>query len=184
MPNISRLGLSGLVLFFAILLLSPCLWAQSGPTAPAAAPDAPSSPSSFPVVPEQFSEAALAHHLNTIGTYSAGFVLQSYGYIGVLADVFSQNIYDPSIVRSMLGETITYLNNARKQLVDYQTLQIPLSKTDLSFIDSISDILADLLIEAEALRDFTESHKADDLKRFNDSRQNAWTRIKKLLDVK
>ncbi|MDR2455564.1 MAG: hypothetical protein LBE49_03070, partial [Deltaproteobacteria bacterium] len=58
-----------------------------------------------------FSEAQAreAHHLNTIGTYSAGFVLQSYGYIGVLADIFSQQIYDPDMVRSMLGETITYL---------------------------------------------------------------------------
>ena len=139
------------------------------------------------LVPGQASPEAMAreaHHLNTIGTYSAGFVLQSYGYIGVLADVFSQQIYDPDMVRSMLGETITYLNNARNQLLFYQSPDVNLPKADLDFIDSIGNIINDLVLEAEALSAFTESLQESDLLRFQDARQNAWTKIKKLLGVK
>ncbi|MDR2444188.1 MAG: hypothetical protein LBE31_11810 [Deltaproteobacteria bacterium] len=182
MRDISRLFLRIFIVFLMALALSSEALAQneSSGSLPASEAGDPKGP----IVQPQFSDAVLAHHLNTIGTYSAGFVLQSFGYIGVLADVFSQHIYDPDMVRSMLGETITYLNNARRQLVDYQTLQIPLSKTDLDFIDSISDILADLVAEAEALRSFTESLNQEDLKKYNKARESAWNKIKKLLDVR
>jgi hypothetical protein len=125
-----------------------------------------------------------AHHLNTIGTYSAGFVLQSYGYIGVLADIFSQQVYDPDMVRSMLGETITYLNNARNQLLFYQSPDVSLPKADLEFINSIGSIINDLVVEAEALSAFSESLQEADLLRFQEARLNAWAKIKKLLSVK
>jgi hypothetical protein len=124
-----------------------------------------------------------AIHLTTIGTYSAGFVLQSYGYIGVLADMFSQGVYEPDMVRSMLGETITYLNNAKEQLKAYQGQEIQISKGDQAFINGISLIIVDLISEAEALASFTETHRDDDLARFQKSRQDAWSGIKKTLGV-
>jgi hypothetical protein len=163
----------------AALALAMCLVpaARAGAQAEVQVPSAPQT------IPDADNMLREAHHLNTIGTYSAGFVLQSYGYIGVLADVFSQHIYDPDMVRSMLGETITYLNNARSQLLYYQSPEVRLPKADLDFIDSISNIINDLIAEAEALSDFTQSLQEDDLARFQKARQDAWARIKKTLRV-
>jgi hypothetical protein len=124
-----------------------------------------------------------AVHLTTIGTYSAGFVLQSYGYIGVLADMYSQGAYEPDMVRSMLGETITYLNNAKEQLKAYQGQDLQISKGDQAFINGISDIIEDLIAEATALSTFTENRLDSDLASFNNSRQEAWSGIKKTLGV-
>lgn len=176
-PHASSLALAACA---ALALASSALMAQTD--SPAA-----DSPSSLEMsAPPAFSEEVVreAHHLNTIGTYSAGFVLQSYGYIGVLADVFSQRIYDPDEVRSMLGETITYLNNARNQLLYYQSPGVRLPKADLDFIDTVSNIINDLVSEAEALSAFTESLQEEDLQRFQAARQDAWSKIKRLLAVK
>jgi hypothetical protein len=122
-------------------------------------------------------------HLNTIGTYSAGFVLQSFGYIGILADVLSRGVYEPEMVTSMLGETITFLKNANQQLVMYKTQEIQISDADKKFIQGISDIIGDLTAEAEALSSFAQTFDKADLAKFESARTDAWAGIKKTLGV-
>ncbi|MDR1109752.1 MAG: hypothetical protein LBP92_03400 [Deltaproteobacteria bacterium] len=124
-----------------------------------------------------------ALHLNTIGTYSAGFVLLSYGYIGVLADVLAQGIYEPDVVHSMLKETITYLNNANNQLKSYNDHDSELSQADLAFLGGISDIIGDLIKEAEALAQFASGSRNEDLASYNEARKESWQGIKRILKV-
>jgi hypothetical protein len=121
-------------------------------------------------------------HLNTIGTYSAGFVLLSYGYIGVLADALGEQVYTPDMVTSMLKETITYLNNANNQLKNYKNLQNELSDADLRFLSGISTIIGELISEAEALADFASGNE-EALENYNKARKRAWQSIKNILDV-
>lgn len=175
--NFQRFILSCAVLAVAVFFSGPLMAQAPAPNAQAA-PGLPQG--------QNFTDAMVreAHHLNTIGTYSAGFVLQSYGYIGVLSDVFSQQIYDGDMVRSMLGETITYLNNAHNQLMYYKSPEVKLPKADLDFIATIGDIINDLVGEAEALSAFTQTLQDEDLERFRVARQNAWKKIKTLLGVK
>lgn len=119
-----------------------------------------------------------ALHLNTIGAFSAGFVLQSYGYIGVLADALSKNVYAPELVRSMLAETTSYLRNVNTQLGKYQASGA-IASGDLKFINSMMVIIDHLIAEAEALSSFAQTKSEADLKKFEDARQNAWKNIKK-----
>ena len=119
-----------------------------------------------------------ALHLNTIGAFSAGFVLQSYGYIGVLADAMSKDVYAPELVRSMLAETISYLRNVNTQLKKYQAGGV-IASGDQKFIASMTAIIDQLIAEAEALSSFAQTKSEADLKRFEDARQNAWKNIKK-----
>lgn len=118
-----------------------------------------------------------ALHLNTIGAFSAGFVLQSYGYIGVLADAMSKGVYTPDLVTQMLSETISYLNNVNTQLKKYQSGSL-VAPEDLKFIVTIMGIIQQLIAEAEALSAFAQTKSEADLKRFEDSRKKAWTQIK------
>jgi hypothetical protein len=122
-------------------------------------------------------------HLNTIGTYSAGFVLTAYGYIGILADVYYKKVYEPDRVRSMLGETISFLNNTRQQLILYHDDRIQISPADQAFIDGISSIIKDLVDEAEALSSYTLNSDEVEWEKFKKARENAWDGIKKYLGV-
>jgi hypothetical protein len=182
----------GLKLVFCLVVslflsLTGLGWAQElnkPPQSSLAPPSGSNPPRALPSLPPQpgvFERESL--HLNTIGTYSAGFVLQSYGYIGVLADVLSQKVYDSEMVSSMLGETVTFLKNANQQLNLYQDKSLQISQADQQFINGISQIIKELTIEAEALSDFAKSHNQADLDRFEASRKQAWAGIKKTLGV-
>ncbi|GHV56652.1 hypothetical protein FACS189460_1810 [Deltaproteobacteria bacterium] len=122
-------------------------------------------------------------HLNTIGAFSAGFVLQSYGYIGVLADVLSKEVYPPGLVRDMLAETINYMRNVNAQLLKYHSGP-PIAPGDLEFISAIMEIINHLLVEAEALSSFAQTKSKGDLQRYEEARRNAWKSIKKTFNVK
>ena len=122
-------------------------------------------------------------HLNTIGAFSAGFVLQSYGYIGVLADVMSQEVYPADLVRDMLGETINYMRNVNGQLLKYHSGP-PIAPGDLEFISAIMEIINYLIVEAESLSSFARTKSKDDLQRYEEARRNAWKSIKKTFNVK
>ena len=121
-------------------------------------------------------------HLNTIGAFSAGFVLQSYGYIGVLAGAMSKDVYSPDLVRTMLAETVTYLRNIRTQLNKYQNSGL-VTPSDLKFIHSMTEIIDLLIDEAQALSSFAKSKSAEDLKKFEDARKNAWKNIRKTFSI-
>lgn len=120
-------------------------------------------------------------HLNTIGAFSAGFVLQSYGYIGVLADILSKDVYPPELVREMLGETIKYLRNLEQQLGKYKTADI--AAGDRKFIAQIQEIVGLLQVEAGALSAFAKTRDKSDLERFESARRNAWAKIRKTLGM-
>lgn len=119
-----------------------------------------------------------ALHLNTIGAFSAGFVLQSYGYIGVLADALSKGVYTPDLVRSMLAETVSYLRNVNTQLKKYQTGNL-VAPGDQKFIATMMEIIDQLIAESEALSSFAQTKSENDLKRFEEARKSAWKNIKK-----
>lgn len=123
-------------------------------------------------------DAKDALHLNTIGAFSAGFVIQSYGYIGVLADAMSRGVYEPDLVRSMLSETNSYLRNVNAQLRKYQDASA-IAAGDKKFIANMMEIISQLMGEADALSSFAQSKGKDDLARYEDARQKAWRNIKK-----
>ena len=175
---------------FALALSVPAAIGLSAPVAAMAQDQEDDAPDLLPPPPMSSESGVLdatnllreTLHLNTIGTYSAGFVLLSYGYIGVLADALGQRVYEADVVNSMLRETITYLNNANNQLKSYKNHENELSESDLNFLSGISGIIGDLIVEAEALADFASGDDAA-LDRYNNARKEAWQRIKRILKV-
>jgi hypothetical protein len=123
-------------------------------------------------------------HLAALGTYSAGFVLEAYGYIGVLADVLHYGVYEPDVVRSMLGETRIFLEKSMERLKIYQTKAVTVSEEDLKYINGIGEILTNLITEAESLSSYCQSFDKTDFERFKDSRSKAWAGIKLHLGIK
>jgi hypothetical protein len=123
-------------------------------------------------------------HLSLLGTFSAGFVLESYGFIGSLADLLHHGVYQPETVRSMLNETKIFLQKSLENLRVYQDRTITVSQQDLQFINGIAEITVYLIAEADSLAAYAETFDKDDYNRYKDARAKAWSGIKQHLGIK
>lgn len=151
----------GILLVLALVLTCPAAWAQNTGRG------------------EGVSEREL--HLNTIGAFSAGLVLQAYGYIGLLADALSRGVYEPRMVSEMLAETTSYLRNVSAQLQKYPPEY--LAGPDRRFIASMVEILNLLISEAEALSAFAQSKSKADLDKYEKARDQALERIDRIFQI-
>lgn len=120
-------------------------------------------------------------HLNTIGVFSAASVIQSYGYIGFLADALSRKVYEPEMVSSMLIEATAYLRNVKTQLEKYPA--ISLKAGDQKFLASIAEIVNHLIKEAEALSSFAQTKSKEDLGKYEAARDAAAKSIEKTFKI-
>ncbi|MDR2459900.1 MAG: hypothetical protein LBE38_03825 [Deltaproteobacteria bacterium] len=179
MRYIRALILSFFLVPFVAFFCEPIALAQN------ALPPVPQGPTEPMQIPLADSPAGREQvHLAALGTYSAGFVLEAYGYIGVLADVLHYGVYEPEIVRSMLGETQVFLEKSLEKLKVYQDKTITVSEEDLKYINGIADILKNLILEAQSLQAYCQSFDKADFDKFKDSRAKAWAGIKQQLGIK
>jgi hypothetical protein len=123
-------------------------------------------------------------HLSMLGTFSAGFVLETYGFIGSLADLLHHGVYEPETVRSMLGETKVFLQKSLDNLRVYQDKTVTVSPKDLQFINGIAEISVYLIAEADSLSAYAETFSVDDYNKYKDARAKAWSGIKSHLGTK
>ncbi|MDR2350234.1 MAG: hypothetical protein LBF41_06370 [Deltaproteobacteria bacterium] len=123
-------------------------------------------------------------HLAALGTYSAGFVLEAYGYIGVLADVLHYGVYEPEIVHSMLKETRLFLAKSLDKIKVYRDKTVPVSADDLAYINGMAEILENLMDEADGLSDYSQSFDKTDYEKYKEARAKAWAGIKTHLGIK
>jgi hypothetical protein len=121
--------------------------------------------------------------INTIATLSVGIVIQTYGYIGTYGDLLGKGVYDATLVVQMLRDTIQYLNNAQNVIHQYQSRTIDVASGDRRFLGEIEEIIKILIQEAENLTTFAQTHKVEDLEKFNDSRKHALRLIDKLTKI-
>jgi hypothetical protein len=115
-----------------------------------------------------------------VATLSVGLVIQSFGYIGIIADLMTSQIYDTERISNMLGETVQYLTNVQNLLHQYQNRGLNVSRGDRKFIGEIEEIVVLLIQEAESLSAFNQSHLEADLQGYRTSREKALKLIDKL----
>jgi hypothetical protein len=119
--------------------------------------------------------------LNTIATLSVSLAIQAFGYIGAYGDLFSTGAYDSDQVINMLGDTVRYLANARRDLSRYQDPDFKISSGDRQYLAEVTAILGLLIEEAESLRGFAQTRAEGDLERYRGTRDRAWKRIESLI---
>ncbi|MDR2199159.1 MAG: hypothetical protein LBR53_06880 [Deltaproteobacteria bacterium] len=120
--------------------------------------------------------------LNTIATLSVAVLFQSFGYIGTYADLLATGVYDAERVTTMLKETTFYLRNSRDQLKLFQSSAAGLRRGDQRYLSEVVTTLELLITEAESLSAYALRHEQDDLKRFEASKDKAWTHLSGLLN--
>ncbi|MDR2340682.1 MAG: hypothetical protein LBF40_11245 [Deltaproteobacteria bacterium] len=178
-----RLATAQLLLPALLFLLAAAAQAQTQPPAPSQ----PQTQSGDPGAQGQVSDTPAGRefvHLSMLGTFSAGFVLETYGFIGSLADLLHHGVYEPETVRSMLGETKIFLQRSLENLRVYQDRTVTVSPRDLQFINGIAEITAYLISEADSLSAYAESFDKKDYDSYKDARAKAWSGIKLHLGIK
>jgi hypothetical protein len=120
-------------------------------------------------------------YLETVGGFGGSYIYMTYAYIGVTADAYSKDIYQAGQVQVMMDEKVGMIENLIKLLQRVQGTE--LAPEDKAFVESMVDILELLKVEAQSLSAFAVSRDPSDVERYEQARNEAWPRIKKLLGI-
>ena len=78
-------------------------------------------------------------YIDTIGTFSGSYIFMTYGYIGVVADSYSKDVYKARQVTEMMDEKVVFLNKLVTSLRNVQQTEI--DQNDREFIEAMIEIL-------------------------------------------
>ncbi|MEW5723000.1 MAG: hypothetical protein AB1896_07835 [Thermodesulfobacteriota bacterium] len=120
-------------------------------------------------------------YIDTIGALSGSYIYMTYGYIGVVADAYSKDLYEAGQIKHMMEEKVTFINKLVQSLRQVQGTN--LAQTDREFIEAMIEILDLLKQEAESLAAFATSNDPAEVEHFDQVRQEAWSQIKKVFGV-
>jgi hypothetical protein len=152
----------------------------AAPPAPTPAPQpkpnlAPTRVRPLPAPPQEML-------LEALGGLTAAHLYQTYLNIGLLADGVEGEIYTPADARKLLATVIGLMDTVDKQLarLPEESLKAEERKALLR-IRSLSVLLRTQIKE---VRTYWETNDKEHAKRFHKAREEAWTGLKELLDLK
>ncbi len=131
----------------------------------------------------QTCEEREAKMLGVMGSLSAGFLYNTYGLIGSIADGFDHDAYD--------ANTVIDLATAQKKLADNMTGMLEKiikenafkEKADKDYISSTVAIIRGLKVQAELLLDMARNKSQKNIKAYEDQRKKNWKDLSKLMGV-
>ena len=127
------------------------------------------------------AEDAQAVLTEAVGLIGGLQLYQTYLNIGLLADGAAEGIYQSNEVFQLLGSVVGPLDRVEKQLD--RVAKLKLSKEDVAAVARMKKILGLLRQQGKELQTFWESGKAENGKKYDESRQAAWKELSALLDL-
>lgn len=119
--------------------------------------------------------------ITTIGTLSAGFLVQTYLNIGFIGDL-SVKGSDKDSMKSTLKSVDSLLENTEKQLD--KLLATDLSTEDKSFVKKIKTCCSLLNEQSDALKPCIDKLTTENADVFEKARKASWAKIAETLDIK
>ncbi|HEV7781881.1 MAG TPA: hypothetical protein VGO58_11490 [Chitinophagaceae bacterium] len=121
--------------------------------------------------------------LGVLGTLSAGFLYNTYGLIGSVADGFDHDAYNEN--------TVSDLMNAQKKLADNMigllekmiTENAFKDKADKDYITASVAIIKGLKVQVELLLDLTRNKRQKSIKAYDEQRKKNWKDLSKLMGI-
>jgi len=98
--------------------------------------------------------------LQAIGSLGVGYIQNTLGLIGVIADSISRDIYNHKKIEDLMKGTVTGLDVPKRMLRNLQDSNI--SGDDAEFLDRMISVLNALQLEARALTAYSKSRKPED----------------------
>lgn len=128
-------------------------------------------------------EEFTASLLETTGFQTTSNLYITFVSIGLLADAYSKGIYQKETVEQICSQYGNLLAGNRERLQKMQSYSF-LSADDRLLLKDMSEIYVLLLQENNALRNLVRSEDDKYLQKYSEAHQQAWEKIKKLLQWK
>ena len=118
--------------------------------------------------------------LQAIGSLAAAHVYTSYGYVGVTADAYVAESFNPKQVADLMGELNDMIDLNVSAL---QKVRAHVDGDDRIFLDDLIRVYGMVQKEAEALVAFAQSQEPADADSFEKARKAVWPELKVLLGI-
>ncbi|MFI5170949.1 MAG: hypothetical protein ACHQFW_01085 [Chitinophagales bacterium] len=121
--------------------------------------------------------------LETLGSLSAFSLYDAYCVIGVMADAFSDDVYEADYVSQIMDEQVTLLTTFNEGMDKLNSSGFITDDADRVYIASAKECADLLTSEAKALKSYTTDPTVANSESFQDVRTKAWAKISALLGI-
>lgn len=133
--------------------------------------------------PAQTCEEREAKLLETAGAFSAGYLYNTYGMIGAIADGYVKDAYNTTTVRDIMKAQQQLADNITGMIQKMVTNNILKDEADVTYMKECMTIMKGLKTQAQYLIDYAETGKADRQNAYAEQRDKNWKAISKLMGV-
>lgn len=121
--------------------------------------------------------------LETLGSFSAAFLYNSYGMIGGVADGYGTNTYTTQKVNELMDEQATLIDNLVKVLNDLKSGGFLKDKQDVDYVNTANSILNGLKRQTALIKSYVASKSDQNWNSYDEQRKKNWKDIAKLMGI-
>ena len=132
----------------------------------------------------QDCEAREKRLLESLGSYTAVCLYNTYGVIGSITDGYMKDAYDDEMVNDLVEAQKTVIDNlseAMNKLITDKMLKDP---SDVEFGRGVIDVLKGLKKQAQLLLDYVKTRRQDKQNAYAQQRKENWSAICKIMGIK
>ena len=122
--------------------------------------------------------------LSLMGSFSAGFLYNTYGLIGSIADGFEQGAYNATTVMDLLDAQKTVADNMTNSLEKMTTENVFLKQTDKEYVVALINIIKGLKIQSQFLLAIVKNKTQKNRFAYEEQRNKNWKDLSKLMGIK
>ena len=121
--------------------------------------------------------------LSTVGSFSAGYLYNTYGVIGSVSDGFGNNVYSTETVNDLLEEQKKVLDNMIKSMGTLVEGGFIKDSSDISYIRSSISLMKGLKKQAELMQEYAKRKTQSRLNEYDEQRRKNWKDLSKMMGI-
>ncbi len=122
--------------------------------------------------------------LSLMGSFSAGFLYNTYGLIGCIADGFEQGAYTATTVTDLLDAQKKVADNMTNSLEKMSSENVFLKQTDKEYVVALINIIKGLKIQSQLLLGIVKNKTQKNSIAYEEQRNKNWKDLSKLMGIK
>lgn len=122
--------------------------------------------------------------LQAFGGFSAGFLYNTYGLIGSVADGYMKDVYSDEMLNDLMKAQKNVLDNLVTVLSNMITEKTLNDVADVNYCNKAINIMKGLKTQAELLQEYGRKRNRDSQNAYDAQRQKNWKDISQLMGIK
>lgn len=122
--------------------------------------------------------------LNLMGSFSAGFLYNTYGLIGSIADGFELGAYNATTVTDLLDAQKTVADNMINAVEKISAENVFFKQTDKEYVVALINSIKGLKIQSQLLLVIVKNKTQKNSTAYEEQRTKNWKDLSKLMGIK